>query len=554
MMTMSTDTACGHAAEDEDDQYARLLEGVRDRFARATATSIPLFTTTATGLWDTFLAALPEDRQKRYTCNACRRFVERFGGLVVLGRPGDGTGAVASSVLWDGGAAPPFFQASMRAMERAVHGARVAGVFLSGEKGWGTPFTRDGAAGWHHLAVTPAAGLLFSSPTLTAEQKMAEKLQDHGTLRRALAEFPVEVARQAHHLLASGNTLYRAEAVLGVATWFLALQEEIAGAGRDTRTLDNLTWRAVAMAPAGWCHIRSTMIGTLLADIASGELDFNTIKARFDAKMAPGVHMRPQAPPTDGNLAQAEKVVEKLASAGALRRRFARLGDVEALWAPRPVVPTAAAPTAGVFGHLRQQPSAKAAPIEAPPVTMTWDRFLRTVLPEAATIELLTPSLGSYGALVTAVDPSAPPILQYDRADRRNPVSWYVYVGGSSAAQWGLAERAWCPVSTICLQPSLWYGGGFPHLGEKVFFLLAGAADMNGSRAQGFFPSLLRSDYHPIRASMEAYAKRAGIEGPTEGMACGMVLQSGQDKPWNQLVRVIAKNGARSTFNLDRWV
>jgi len=40
--------------------------------------------------------------------------------------------------------------------------------------------------------------------------------------------------------------------------------------------------------------------------------------------------------------------------------------------------------------------------------------------------------------LVTAKHPEAPPILQWDSPDKRNPVSLYVYVNGSATADWNL--------------------------------------------------------------------------------------------------------------------
>ncbi len=56
---------------------------------------------------------------------------------------------------------------------------------------------------------------------------------------------------------------------------------------------------------------------------------------------------------------------------------------------------------------------------------MTWEKFARTVLPDAETIELYVPAEAApYVAMVTAANPQAPPILQWDRAERRNPVSW----------------------------------------------------------------------------------------------------------------------------------
>lgn len=53
------------------------------------------------------------------------------------------------------------------------------------------------------------------------------------------------------------------------------------------------------------------MIGTLLDDIASG-MSFDSVSRRFAEKMHPLQYQRPQAAPSAGNIAQAEKIVEKL--------------------------------------------------------------------------------------------------------------------------------------------------------------------------------------------------------------------------------------------------
>ncbi len=89
------------------------------------------------------------------------------------------------------------------------------------------------------------------------------------------------------------------------------------------------------------------MIGTLMEDIQAG-LRFAEVKAKFDAKMDPLLYQRPQAAPSAGNIAQAEKVVQALASAGALQRRFARLKDIQALWTRRV---SRCPPSGGVFAH-----------------------------------------------------------------------------------------------------------------------------------------------------------------------------------------------------------
>lgn len=184
-----------------------------------------------------------------------------------------------------------------------------------------------------------------------------------------------------------------------------------------------------------------------------------------------------------------------------------------------------------------------------PAQTMTWDKFQRTVLPSAERIEFLAPSHGSYTALVTAANAEAPPILQWDREDARNPVSWYFWNGGSSASQFGLSGGQFHEVAAVTLKPSMW-GGGHEHQGAGVMFVIADARE---SRIAGaaLFPEILKAEFHGIRSVLEAYSRGASIEGMKEPHAAGVMLTKG-DKSWNATVRVWSA-GRSLDYRLDRW-
>lgn len=532
------------ASADDDDQYPEFLAAMRLQFDAATAGGVKLFTTTAEGLFDAFLAALPANNRQHYNCRACRRFVDRFGGLVTITAEGS-----AAPLMWEPEAVPAFFLPAAMVAYQAVRRAQVNGVFLCSEPTWGLPSnTSPKPPGiWRHMHVTPSAALVHR-PTalLSTSQAMAEKLQDYQMLQRGLAEFSIDVVRQAHALLTSGN-LYRSEKCIGVARWLLDLHEA-RGATKNTTARDNLTWLAVATAPPGFCHVRTSMIGTLLEDIASG-MAFEQIKRRFDEKMSPLQYQRSQAAPSTGNIAQAEKIVQALASAGALERRFAKLEDIQALWKPKVAKPEPAA--GSVFGHLK--PKAATPPqVEMPAVTMTWEKFARTVLPTAERIEFYLPAArASYGAMVTAANPNASPILQWDREDARNPVSWYFYSNGSEPQNWNLLPGSWRAVTAVALKPTMWGDQPLAHHGEGVFFLLNGARDMGYVSGAGFFPETLRSEYHGVRATMEAYAQKAVVAGADEATACGIGLSKGP-ATWNHVFRVTV-NGMRMSYRLDLW-
>lgn len=516
----------------DDDEFPALLDSVQTHFR---ATNGPYFTTNAEGLFALFLDALPEHLRQTYTCHACRRFFETFGGLVTIDEAG-----ATSSAIWPTDAPEPFRHA-VSTVTKAVCSAKVTGVFLSSAAEWGQPVTGY----WSHLSVTPPAASVYrTTPLKTAGQAMAEKPEERAMLLRGLAEYPREAVAAALPLLES-DSLYRSEKCLGVAKWLLALHDARDEAkGKDRR--ENVVWRAVALAPPGWAHVKTTMISTLLDDIVAG-MDFAAVSRRFAEKMHPLRYLRPQAAPSAGALAQAEKVVAALKSAGALERRYARIDEIEKLWEPKATTPEAR-PSGGVFAHLKPKGAAPAiAQPDPPAIPITWEKFAREVLPKAERIEYRVPSVGPFVALLTAVNPDAPPILQWDSEERRNPVSWYVYPGGSPASQWGMRAGEWTEVSAVALFPHQWGGTDrHPQHGKGAIFLLAGCMDSRDS-SSGLFPEILRSEYHGIRSAIEAYSRAATPSGKGEGNACGVDLRA-----WGQAFRVTTATG-RLSYRIDRW-
>lgn len=517
-----------------DDEYEVFLSQIQGDFSATIAKyGNKLFTTDTTGLFDAFLGALPFEVRQHYTCNACRRFVDNFGGLVSITPDGK-----TVPVMWPA-EVPPLYQNSVNAASRLVSKSKVTGVFLDSQPVWGQPVTGE----WHHMAVT-VNGLTFKQTIQTAFQAMAEKKEDYKTLINGLVEFPLVAVEQAITLLET-DSLYRSEKCLGVAEWFADLHRK-RNATKNQTLKNNLTWLAVATAPAGYCHIRSTMIGTLLEDIVAG-LPFEAISRRFAEKMHPLQYQRPQALPSAGNIAQAEKVIAQLQAAGSLARRFARLDEIKTIW--RPVQQEEKLAGEGVFSHLKTKDQKReVSDIKIPIQTMTWVKFLQTVLLNAKSIEFYVPmGTSNFAALVTAVNPESTPIIQWDFEDSRNPVSWYIYNGGSTPQQWGLTP-GYCKVTGICYKPSMWNEEKkFSHQGEGILLLLDKARDTRyrGSGI-GLFPEILKADFHGIRATIEAYSRNAEIEGFEDATANGLMLQKGQN--WNIALRVDGLD-----YKLDRW-
>lgn len=603
------------------EDYEQFRTAIALTFSACTS-AVPLFTVDVTDgagksrLFKTFLENLPVHDRPHYTCNACRRFIDTYGNIVTIdpetGRP--------TPFLWrpDVVGVPDIFKPAVEALKTLVlksagwGGADgwggVTGVFLTSEGTWGTPISHvnmpHGQHTWSHFAIVPPSWAVFKPTTKSASQVIAEKQQDYETLQRALAEYPAAIVAQAHTLLSSG-ALYRSEKCLGVATWLRDLHASLVAGGRSSSRRNNLVRLAVATAPAGFCHIKSTIIGPLLDDLVqhgAGLLSMARVVMNFDSKMNPNFYQRPQAPPKAGNIARAEEIVGKLASAGALARRYATFADLERYQgtflyrrseARPPQTPTNA-PGTGVFGHLAPKPDPKPG-LHLPPVVVTWRKFVETVFDDAHRnwhidkIEYLVPAHGNFGALATAVDPEAPAILQWDpTGGPRNPVSWYVYTQGSSATQWGLSPHAWAMVTAAIRNPARWRGNYTNHADGVVLCLATvdariglnapevlrpardrgalGHGHPTGSSGVGLclFPEILKSEYHEVRATLEAHSQAGRMQGSADAECCGMVLGAGggggsgggrwdSTGRWDHTLRVTYRAGNVATFKIDRW-
>jgi len=507
----------------------------------------PFFTTNATGLWEAYLNNLPEARRQIYNCKTCQKFIENFGGLVSV----DPKSGRTNPVFWNLKLVdcPEFFRRSMSMICRIVQKAKITGVYLSSESIWGTPE----AGGWSHLHVQQS--MPCKVPLVnTLSQEMAAKTEEYKMLLRGLDEFSKEVAIKAKSLLET-ESLYRSEKCLGVATWLLKLHEDRESV-KGSPAKNNLTWLAVASAPPGFCHVRSTMIGTLLEDLTDKHMSFEHVAARFKAKMNPLQYQRPTSEPSEANIKRAEEIVAKLAAAGSLARRYARLEDVQAhaLWKPAPV--KANAPSGkekdGVFSHLKKA-SKPVGPVvsDAPPVTMTWEKFSQKVLPTAEKIEVQVPGHGSFSALTTAVNADAPPIFQWDSEQERNPVAWYFYSNGSQASDWNLRSAgAFSEVTAIVLKPTQWGTQPLDHFGRGIFILIRDCRDMKlGKAGLGIFPETLKSEFHEIRKTMEAFSRKGELEGAEEASACGLGYSN--NEKWNVTLQVTS-SGIVTRYLIDR--
>lgn len=505
--------------------YADSLRAMQSRYLENVAIG-PLFTTNANpdALWHDYLNGFSDPATRQlHNCSACRHFIKTYGGLVVIDKDGNTT-----PLFWHPEDAEPVAVQPISNMYSRVQHAGVTGVFLSSEEVWGQPE----AGGFDHLHLRSVA--VWSSRTKTAGQAMAERLEDFSMVYRAMADYPPEVVTVALSVLES-DQLYRSEKVLGVAKWFADLQQRRGQAKGWNRT--NIVWRAVAEAPAGFCHIRSSMIGTLLDDVAEG-LSFKELSARFAAKMHPLRYQRPQAAPKDGTIKRAEELFAQLELASALPRRMARIEEIPLLWAPK----KEQAEGQGLFGHLKTKAD-RSLMLPATPITVR--KFVEEVAGEVESMEVRLEDRQRFIHITTAVNPDAPKLFQWN-----HPFSWYLWAAPPQTTNYGV-RSGWNPVAGVTRLPARWNDdeGKYQHRGDGLIFLVEGARERQAGSA-AIFPEHMRSELHEVRSVIEAHSRSQSLSGLEEGSAIGVDVRMGQ--PMSVMLRVKLK-GREQVYLLDRW-
>lgn len=498
---------------ENDGDFPGLVRQMQAHFD-AIPTSAPLFRVASFDAFEVFIRNLPVELRAHYTCNACRGFFNRFAGLVVVNK--DGT---LASALWGFEAAAPF-DVAVHELCREAEAGQIIEVFVTTESTIGQPTSN----GWDHFAVKLPSQRQHRSFTESVEATSAKVREEMNMLKRSLEEFPESLLHKTLAIVKSGS-LVRPEKAQPQLEWLIDLRGKLAS--MPARRGSNLLWLTAATAPAGFCHVRSGVIGTLLEDVQTYS-DVATIACKWAEKLDPTQYMRAQVAPSAGNLKRAEQIIANMEAAGSLRRRYVTDGDyVEKLWAAKE--PKAAQPSGLVFGHIaaKQQRKPEALSLNLPEVKMIWDKFARTMLTEAVKIEYHVPMQAQLAALVTAVDSNAPPILQWDGGEQRNPVS--VYSQTAPTQSWNLTPSSWVTVKAISPMPYHWNGNAAPNQKQGVFLSLEGCRDVSRQAGGGFLPEFLRAELREIRASLDAYARSARVEGGDKASACGVALMKTVD-------------------------
>jgi hypothetical protein len=487
-------------------------------------------------LFDIYLSRIPMAFRQHSNCNACRRFVNRYGGLVVIEND-----LSRSPVLWDPAWAPALYFDAVKALHDIVSELPIESQFFTDKKVIGEPETGV----WHHLSLSLPDGhcSINLNRLLSAEQLMAQSKENYRMLYAVLGLWNKSVLATAEQLLRSGQ-IDKSEKFQHTLSSYMEMREEARRFLRSSQGYKDTLWKFVAEGNDDVCHLHGSALGSFLDDLYSGTTPAQAVRS-FNEKLDPLKYMRPQAAPGAGNVAQAAKIVEKLGIENSLRRRYVHLDEIQALWRPRQ---RDKAKEFGIFAGV----VTKIEPVVTIPgeTAITFAKFRRDVLPGVREMELYTNGPGNYGALLTEAIAGSAPILKWDHPEWRNPVSWYVYTPHGMPGDFNLPNYGWVDVTALCLSPQMWKNEDEAYgLSRGVMFVLKDAwiRKLAGS---ALFPEILKSELMPVRATIEAFSN-SNMPDPVSDPVCGVMLQESRNST-SVLVRCCVESRIQQ-YRIDRW-
>ncbi|APC46024.1 hypothetical protein HYP06_gp105 [Vibrio phage vB_VspP_pVa5] len=360
-------------------------------------------------IFDTYLASFPEGTNPIYRertehdCNCCKSFIRKVGGTVAYNN-----GKLMT--IWDIKVSEPAYQAVADAMAAYVR-SRNIDTKLYVDNCMVSQATSvanyDEGITWNHFH--------YKFPSEYAHNDRARMRGEFRDMKqgieRSITELDGDHISSIYEMVVS-STLYRGDEHKGKLQLLLALQDAYSKADDKEAYL----WEtALKIGHSG--NIRSTVIGSLLVDMAKGD-DLETAVGKYEARVAPANYKRSKALVTPKMIKAAHDRVAVLGIQDSLMRRFAKTDDLtinNVLHADRSVKESL-----GAFDVLAgSTANASVDPSKATEINIA--DFVATVLNKTSSLEAQfdRKHTGNLFSLVAPVNADAPGILKWD-----NNFSW----------------------------------------------------------------------------------------------------------------------------------
>ena len=426
-----------------------------------------------------YLAAFPEGSNPVYKvntehdCSCCKNFLRNLGSVISIK---DG---VRYTVWQELGKLPEPYDTVAKALHAAVMAAPISGLFRTKEPTYGAEMTRqslpDGSVHrWNHFWGAVAKSHLSTTP----DKVKGDYATTVAVFKRGLEELTSAALSEVKDLI-DNKLLYRGEEHKRAVDAFVSSKAAYASAADKEAWL----WEN-ASGPAA--RFRNTVIGTLVQDLSEGKGTEKAVAA-FESKVAPANYKRPSALITPAMVSKAVETLGSLGLDSALQRRHAKLSDVSVnnvLW----VNNSAKAHMKNPVESLLMQAVVKKAPATKVKSSVTYEEFVKTLLPQARSMEVFVEGhhLSNLMSLTTAQDASAANLWQWG-----NPFAWS-YRGDMTDSIKERVKRAGGNTGAAFRVSLAWFNHDdldihvFPPVGRRVYYGdRQGVLDVDMQRGRG---------------------------------------------------------------------
>lgn len=348
-----------------------------------------------------------------HTCSCCKQFIRRAGNVISI----DDKGKIHT--VWDNSdKAPHPYNVVGPALRERVLAGKIADLFRVSKKetSFGAASTKSldplskKVLTWEHFYTGPIPkSLQVDSPG----QVRGDYQTTVQVFSRGLTELTPDAVETVLSLI-EANNLYRGEEHQGTIKEFQKAQKTFLALDPSAR--DRFVWKN---AYSHASRFRNTVIGTLVQDLSSGMDVEDAVKA-FEIKVAPQNYKRTTSIITPIMVKKAMETIESLGLEPALERRFATIRDLsvnDVLWVDGGVRPIMKGGIGGIL--IQHAESAITKNIEADEekaVPVELDTFVKTVLPEATSVEVLLKGehLGNLMSLTAPVHPEPKQLFRWN--------------------------------------------------------------------------------------------------------------------------------------------
>lgn len=280
-----------------------------------------------------FRSWIPMPQRQVYHCRTCAGFLRRYGSLVTVD---ESTGRLRSAV-WSLPLShvPQELQKAVQETKKFVEQYAVLDcVFVFDSQNHSLHLGHAMRNGFEHMSVTLPMQYV---ETFTKARAYGQEYRNLLSLLKQVTQ--KQLAEAGKVMTFSGK---EAESKLLERLLWL---EKARGLFRNDvwlKEAKNCLYRQVALAPAGFTHVSSGLLGMVLRSVKdSPRSAMDQRVGQLKEALDPLNYRRPKAAPSEQLVAEAEKVFAQMDAVTALRRRFARDEDIQWLWKPDPLATVA---------------------------------------------------------------------------------------------------------------------------------------------------------------------------------------------------------------------